>query len=547
MKKKLLVLFVCSLFMALLTSCGNDSKKDDQKSKGNTASSNKIVDGKFVETKYITVEIFDRGNDGGSKPEDNYYTNFIKEGMLKDHNIDVTFMPVPRWTEVEQINNLLASGDAPDICVTYDYPTIQTYANMGGVTDLSSYVEDNKELLPNLWTWLGDRNINWDKDPNTGKLWCIEAKLANSTRLNTFVREDWLKVLNIEIPTNIEEFEGMLVTFKENAELLLGEDKNKMIPLSLGSDVGWRADHLIASFVPENITTKDYYINGFDDRHITQKGVKEGIRKLNEWYNKDLIWDNFALYPQGDPTEDNMVKSGYVGAFIHNWDYPYRNGDESIVSNLKRLVNENAAYIAISPFKNDAGKYRKFLSAPIDRKVFFPTSNNEPVASLMYLDWLSTLENRLYLQIGDEGDTHIKFADGSVKALAIKGEKIMNSPNNIDYTIIINGLDLGDTNLTMKSLAHAYAGIDSKYVELAYENSILDGRIEENINLGEISAETGMGPSLKVKRDIMLAQAVVAKPSNFDSVFDSAYADYMASGGQAIKLERKTKYEAAFE
>ncbi len=100
-----------------------------------------IVDGKFTTTRKITVEIYDHANEGGTKPEDNFYTDFIKEGMLRDHNVEVTFVPVPRWTEVDVLNNLLAAGDAPDICVTYSYPTIQTYAEMGGVTDLAPLLE----------------------------------------------------------------------------------------------------------------------------------------------------------------------------------------------------------------------------------------------------------------------------------------------------------------------------------------------------------------------------------------------------------------------
>src|SRR5690606_16757509 len=70
---------------------------------------------RFKTTRHITVEVYDRSNPGGSPPENNFYTNWIKEGVLRDHNIAVTFVPVPRWTEVEVLNNLLAAGDAPDI------------------------------------------------------------------------------------------------------------------------------------------------------------------------------------------------------------------------------------------------------------------------------------------------------------------------------------------------------------------------------------------------------------------------------------------------
>ncbi len=571
MKKIISILLFCTMLSLLFVACNKkDSSKDstDKQSNSNNVSTNEgktedktteektpeenktpseIVDGRFVETRKITVEVYDRGNDGGSHPEDNFYTNFIKEGMLRDHNVEVTFVPVPRWTEVEQINNLLAAGEAPDICLTYDYSTIQTYAGMGGVLDLSTYVEENKDLLPNLWGWLGETNIYWDKDPVTGTIWALEAKLAHMTRISTFVREDWLKKLNISEPKTMEEFEAMLKAFKDNASTLLGADADKMVPFSISFDVGWRADHLLASYVPNDISDKDFYIYGFDDRKLLLPGYKEGIRKLNQWYNEGLVWKDFALYGSGDTTEDNMMKAGYVGAFIHNWDYPYRNGEDSIQNNLKRLVSEDAGYIAIEPFKNNAGVYKKFLPGPVDRKVFLPATNDEPLASLLYLDWISKLENRMFLQIGEEGVTHEVMADGAVKTLAATGDKIMNSPNNIDYTITINGLDLGDADKTIKSIALGYVGVDASIIDKAYQLSIHDGRIGQNINVGKIAAEEGMGPALSDKRNVLLDQAVVTTTDKFDEVFDGGMSDYLSSGGDAIIAERKAAWEKTFE
>ena len=571
MKKIISILLFCTMLSLLFVACNKkDSSKDstDKQSNSNNVSTNEgktedktteektpeenktpseIVDGRFVETRKITVEVYDRGNDGGSHPEDNFYTNFIKEGMLRDHNVEVTFVPVPRWTEVEQINNLLAAGEAPDICLTYDYSTIQTYAGMGGVLDLSTYVEENKDLLPNLWGWLGETNIYWDKDPVTGTIWALEAKLAHMTRISTFVREDWLKKLNISEPKTMEEFEAMLKAFKDNASTLLGADADKMVPFSISFDVGWRADHLLASYVPNDISDKDFYIYGFDDRKLLLPGYKEGIRKLNQWYNEGLVWKDFALYGSGDTTEDNMMKAGYVGAFIHNWDYPYRNGEDSIQNNLKRLVSEDAGYVAIEPFKNNAGVYKKFLPGPVDRKVFLPATNDEPLASLLYLDWISKLENRMFLQIGEEGVTHEVMADGALKTLAATGDKIMNSPNNIDYTITINGLDLGDADKTIKSIALGYVGVDASIIDKAYQLSIHDGRIGQNINVGKIAAEEGMGPALSDKRNVLLDQAVVTTTDKFDEVFDGGMSDYLSSGGDAIIAERKAAWEKTFE
>ena len=501
---------------------------------------------RFKETRKITVEVYDRGNDGGSKPENNFYTQYIKDGMLRDHNVEVTFVPVPRWTEGEVLNNLLAGNQAPDISLTYSYPTIQTYANMGGVLDLAPLVEENKDILPDMWNYLTEANINWDKDPSTGTLWALETRLNILNRINTFVREDWLKKLDLQAPTTLQEFESMLKAFKDNASTLLGKDADKMIPFSTSYDVGWRADHLIMSYVPNDITDKDIYTHDFDDRRLLYPNYKEGIRTLNKWYNEGLVWKDFPLYPAGDKTEDNLMKAGYVGAFIHNWDYPYRDGDEGIHANLKRLVGPDAAYIAVEPFANDAGVYKKFLSGPVDRKIFFPATNKEPIASLLYVNWISKLENRVFLQFGEEGVTHEKLPDGSLKTIAATGEKIMNSPANIDYTITSNGLDLGDPDKTVKSIANGYAGVDAKYIEIANRITTHDGRVGKNANVGEIKAEEGQGQALKDKRDTFLDKAVVAPVDQFDSVYDSGMKDYLATGGQAIIDERTAAWEKYF-
>lgn len=501
---------------------------------------------RFKETRKITVEIYDRGNDGGTPPEDNFYTDYIKEGMLRDHNVEVTFVPVPRWTEGEVINNLLAANQAPDISVTYSYPTIQTYANMGGVLDLAPLLEENKDLLPDMWDYLTETNIYWNRDPNTGTIWALEARLNIMNRINTFVREDWLKKLNLDAPTTLQEFEDMLIAFRDNASLLLGDDADKMIPFSTSFDVGWRTDHLTASFVPNDITDKDVFVYGFDDRRFLFPNYKEGIRVLNKWYNQDLVWKDFPLYPAGDTTEDNLMKVGYVGAFIHNWDYPYRNGDDSIHASLQRLVGPEAAYIAIEPFPNDAGVYKKFLSGPVDRKIFFPATNDEPLASLFYVNWISKLENRIFLQFGEEGVTHEKLPDGSLMTLATTGEKIMNSPANIDYTITSNGLDLGDPELTVKSIANGYAGVDKRFIEIANQITTNQGRIGQNVSVGEIKAESGQGQALKEKRDTILNRAVVASVDEFDAIYDSGMQDYLNSGGQAIIDERREAWERVY-
>ena len=565
MKKKIIsTLLACCMAMSLVA-CGGgasdapaaettkeeapaqETAKEEAPATEEVAADAEIVDGKFVETRKITVEVYDRGNDGGSDPVNNMYTEFIKKGMLETHNVEVEFVAVPRWTEVEEINNLLAAGDAPDICLTYDYPTIQTYASMGGVLDMAPYLDQYKDMTPNLWNWLGDTNINWNKDPNTGTIWAIEGKRAVTARINTFVRQDWLDQLGLQAPTTTEEFEAMLIAFRDNADTLLGADADKMIPYSVSYDVGWRAANLIESFIDPEISDKEFYVNGFDDRKFTENGTKEAVKLLNKWYNDGLMWDDFALYGSGDTTEDDMMKAGYVGAFTHNWDYPWRNGADSISSSLTRMVGPDAKFVAIDPFDDSKGTHTKFITSSAgDRKIFFPSTNDEPVASLMYLDWISNPENIQYLQLGDEGVTHTVIEEGVYASVAATGDAIMNSGNNIDYTITCNGLNLATPESTLKSIAYSYAEADPAEVSKAYEIAMTDAIPAKNVNVGAITAEEGMGPALSEKRDVVFDTAVSASVDEFDAVWDAGMEDYLSSGGQAIIDERTEKWNTTF-
>ncbi len=566
MKKKVLSMFLASAMALSIVACGSSNSGETTETPAATTetpaattetqaeapaaepeTASELTDGKFADTRKITVEIYDRGNDGGSDPENNMYTEYIKKGMLEEHNVEVTFKKVPRWTEVDDINNLLAAGEAPDICVTYSYPTVLTYAQMGGVIDLQDLIEQYKADTPNLWNWLGEQNMLWDKDPKTGEVWALEGRRAEQQRIVTFVRQDWLDKLNMKAPTTTQEFEDMLVAFRDNADTLLGSDASKMVPFSTSYDIGWRASNIITSFMDPKITDKEYYVNGFDDRAVTQASTKDAVKLLNKWYNDGLMWKDFALYGSGDTTEDDMIKAGYVGAFQHNWDYVFRNGEDSINSNLQRNVGPDAKFVAVDCFQNADGKYAKWLySSAGDRKLFFPTTNTEPLASLLYLDFISKPETIKYLQAGEEGVTHEVLESGAIQIIAAEGDAIQNSGKNIDYTITCNGTYFGDQKLADLSIAYGYAGQDPELVSAADKISKADGLEPKNVNVGVIEAEAGVGDTLSAKRDQVYDQAVVASTADFDAVWEAGIADYLSAGGQAIIDERTAKWDEYF-
>ncbi len=507
-----------------------------------------FVDGKFTETRHIKVEIYNRNNDGGTDPTNNVWTEYLKAQMLEKYNVEVEYVSVGRWTEIDDINNLLASGDAPDVCYTYGANTIITYANMidadgnPGVIDLAPYLEEYKDYTQNIVTLLGgEDNLLYDKDPQTGAVWMIEGVRADTSRITTFIRKDWLDTLGLAEPTTEEEFYNALVAFRDNAETLLGDNADKMIPYSTSSDIGWRNDLLAVSKVAEDISDETLFVYGFDDRHLQVPGWKEGIRVLNKWYNEGLVWKDFGEQPEGSTVEDDNMKAGYVGAFMHNWDYPFRNGDDCINANLKRNVGENAMFVPIDCFPNEAGITRKFMGAAVgsDRKIFMPSTNKEPLASLLYINFISDPETIKYLQTGEEGVNYVLHDDGAYEILPATGEWVKNSGNNIDYTMTCNGLYLGEA--TGVSTALSYPGIPAEIVIKANEYGKNNGRYPAHYNVGTIESETELGTTPSEKRDVLLTKAVTASIEDFDSVYDELYEDYMNSGVDEVVAERIQK------
>ncbi|MDR0553618.1 MAG: sugar ABC transporter substrate-binding protein [Treponema sp.] len=414
---------------------------------------------------------------------------------------------------------------------------------------MNPYINGYAGLFPNIWNWLGDEFVNYDRNPKTRELWALEARIANEAARNVFVRKDWLQKLNLKEPKTIDEFHDMLAAFRDNAETLLGKDAAMMVPFIMGQDVGWQAQLLIQAFIPDAVTDRDWFVYGFEVRHLDRPGsvqgetaVKSAMRILNKWYGENLIWKDFALYGTGDTTQDNLTKSGYVGAFMQNWDLPYRDGKNSFSAALHANVGPDADFIAIESFPNNAGKYVQPSGPLVDRKVFFPASNTEPLASLFYLDWLHQEDHLFFMQFGEAGVTHQVEANGAVRGIAATGEKIMNSPNNIDYTTLVNGIKMPTIDLTVKSMTLAYAEVDPALVQKAYELSSKRNFIA-HANVGAIESEEGMGQVLEKKRDAIFAKAIPASAGQFDAVFDAGYQDYLASGAQAIIDERAAKWK----
>jgi putative aldouronate transport system substrate-binding protein len=485
----------------------------------------------------VTVEVFDRGTDGGkTDPTNNEWTKWIKEKLLKDEGIELEFVAVPRWEETPAINNLMAAGNPPDICFTYMTELIAQYRDLGGLFDMGPYMDS--PLLADLKAFLGPDPalpgrdlIRRFEDPETKSVYAVPARRMNTANANMFVRKDWLDKLGLPIPATTEEFYRTLLAFKQQKP-----GGQNTIPYSIGNDLLYMITPICYPFIDPNLSLEERWVNNVLGRHFLLPGYKEGVRFMNRMYNDGLIDQKFALI-KSEEDYLNPVRAGIVGSFTANWDKIYLENDH-IFTDLRKNI-PNAELIAFDPITGPDGLTRKLKNDATGVFMFIPKTAKNPEAALRYLNWLARYENYHFLQIGREGVNH-DIVDGIPKIKAAEGPWIQNTPHNLDYVLVLNGLDLGDQETTLRGLAQGYPW-PAEMIENAY-NVAMTNAITDPVIPVTLSAAGPYTQTLVDKGNALLAQSITCKPADFDAVWDAGLQDWLNSGAQVIINERREKF-----
>ncbi|MCL2243059.1 MAG: extracellular solute-binding protein [Treponema sp.] len=486
----------------------------------------------------ITVEIFDRGTDGGrSLAYNNAWTNWIKEKVKRDLNLDVTFVPVGRWSEETDLVNLFASGSAPDLCYTYNGGNVQNFRNQGGLLNLAPYID---QYLPDLKRLLGDDPaitgkpfIERQKDVRTGEIYSIQSARVALAQRNIWIRKDWLDALRLPMPTTIQQFYTTLTAFRTRANELPGNIGTRVVPLMTGDDVRWNLADFMNHYM-QSQTDRERWVRDIYESNFFVPGYKEGVREMNKWYNEGLIYHDFPLMRNDEPGMVNMLKSGVVGAIAWNWDSVYR-VDHNINNELARNVS-GAEFVPV-----DLNLSNKAMMDKSGLYMFIPASSRNPTGALRYLNWLAIPENYRFLQVGTEGVNHV-IENGVPRILAMTPNHpwFQNSAQNIDMTMPMNGVQMGSDALNSRVLALGYGDVPSSKIEQAYAISVKNARAPMIYIV--TTTVTQYSQTLTDKRNALLIQAIAAPAAQFDSIYDNGYQDWLRSGAQEVYNERDRLY-----
>ncbi len=199
---------------------------------------------------------------------------------------------------------------------SFNDSSLLKYADQGIIIPLEDYIDS---YMPNL-------KAVFDKYPeyramctdSNGHIWGLpwieqlgSGKEAIQVIDNmSFINKKWLDALGLKVPNTIEEFEKVLLEFKNKASLLQNKFKidGSIIPMSFIMNDGGQDPYVLINGFGEGYgdADKGRHIAVTDNRKVICSATQEGFKKGTAWLHK--------LYEQGliDPEAFTQEWSTYV-------------------------------------------------------------------------------------------------------------------------------------------------------------------------------------------------------------------------------------------
>jgi len=314
----------------------------------------------------------------------------VTKDILEKVNIDLKFDQIARSNYVEKLNVMIASGSFPDAI------------DSTGIPSLSEAV-DAKLLLP--LNDVTDKDANWktiDKKnflKYTYKNQIYGLPVIIDKPVTIFYREDWLKKLNLSIPTNPEELYNVMKAFTVNDPD--GNGKNDTFGLVMNSDYGQTQPFWFMFLPGSPFKDTGFY---YDDKEKAVKNViqlKDDMTKALTWFKKlysEKILDNqYVLTKQED--EENKFVTGISGTWL-----------KSSGSGISRQVKlqKNVPTAKVNNFPVMTGKYgANIKQTPTGRALYLTKAVNDRLeAGKKAIAYLSGPEGQRNMLQGKEGITY---------------------------------------------------------------------------------------------------------------------------------------------
>lgn len=325
-QKRIAVLLALLTMMTLLAGCGNNSLQG-----GGSGTEVPVEDVTLPLAETATITGLTQFP-AGSESEPNNRTIFKRLEEATNVHVEWRSIQSDQWGDTISLEMSNAST-LPDFVFQAGFSDtdLLRYARQGAIIPLEDYID---KYMPNLQKVFEEvpeyKELCTDTDGHIWALPWIEQLGSDKTAIQTvssmsFINTDWLDFLGLEMPTTVEEFENVLIAFRDNAAALQEEFniEGSIIPMSFIMNDGSQDPMILINGFGEGYgdTDRGRHIAVTDDLKVicsaTQEGFKDGLAWMHELYAENLI--DPEAFTQDWSTYVAKGKSGRYGVCF-SWD-----------------------------------------------------------------------------------------------------------------------------------------------------------------------------------------------------------------------------------
>ena len=298
-----------------------------------------------------------------TEPNPNNRTIFKR--LQEDTNVEIEWTAIQGDQWGDKITLAMANLDTlTDFIFTAGFGDndLLRYADQGVIIPLEDYID---AYMPNLKAVFDKfpeyRKMSTDSEGHIWALPWIEQLGSEKTAIQTvgdmsFINKKWLDFLGLEVPATIDEFEQVLIAFRDHASELQAEFNidGSIIPMSCIVNDGNQDPALLINGFGEGYGDCDQgrHIAVTDDKKVictaTQQGYKDGIAWLHSLHEEGLI--DPEAFTQEWSTYVSKGKSGRYGVCF-SWDVANIVDDFSgwvplpaLTADTRNITPENASF-----------------------------------------------------------------------------------------------------------------------------------------------------------------------------------------------------------
>lgn len=478
----------------------------------------------------IQIPVYDRAFEGWNVTN-NYWTNWIQSEFGDKYNVTVEYVAIGRSTEVNDYNQMLAAGTAPDIIFHYDMPQAVSYYSQGAMQPID--LEEMKFYAPSYYEMTAEMSSTYGQ--MDGETYFFFAERPTAYNWVTLVRKDWMDAVGVEMPTNLDEYNAMLKAWKDAG---LGNGGGALVQNNFTYDYAFRD-------WPINTDERTLY-SDLSVAALTWEPTKEWLKNMNYQYNNGLIDPEFYL-----KTEDAQVKADFVAGKSGMYSL-YLTSNTDVISSLKANCPEaELAILAPDAAVPEGNKpqQRAYWPFGMIMGINSTTSAEERAALWMFLDWMMQEDNLFTLQNGVEGQNFTFDADGlAVKSEGFTGESALSQNNNKDYWCLwVESAQYDNDELNYKANLANWAPEGYEYlIEDAYNNFKATEEYYSTDALFTVSLEK----LAEYKTDLnelwkqLYVQCVLCPEDQFEATYEKACNEYLDAGYQEVLDEKQEQIAA---